>query len=204
MLDLSDQLASIGTQSIAQNSTDALDRIVGDWGAVQSCTITPDRATATSDGRHVSVEGDLVAIRHSGERIETRVLVSADDLDDPHCAPVIEPFVDGAKDAAENDSYAADQEYAWADWKDFESVVEQTKGLLSDQAVDLNVDEIADRFEDDDADEAIPSFLKDLDGELREHGLAVIMAEADSDSYGWRIGAPENIRKNETFGIDLD
>lgn len=207
-IQLADQLASIGTGSIAQNSTDALDRIVGDWGAVESCTITPDRATATSDGRHVSVEGDLIAIRHSGERIETRVLVSADDLDDPHCAPVIEPFVGGAKNAAENadeeDSCAADQEYAWADWKDFESVVEQTKRLLAELGSDVNVDEIADRFEDDDADEAIPSFLKDLDGELRQHGLAVIMADADGDSYGWRIGAPVNLLVGEHFGTDLD
>jgi 2-polyprenyl-6-methoxyphenol hydroxylase-like FAD-dependent oxidoreductase len=92
VLDLADQLASIGTRSIAQNSTDALDRIVGGWDAIESCSIRPDRATATSDGRNVSVEGDLVAVRHSGERVETRVLVSADDLDDPHCAPVIEPL----------------------------------------------------------------------------------------------------------------
>lgn len=91
MRDLADQLESLDAFAIARNTSDALDHIVGDWGAVDTCFIVADRSTATTHGRTSSVEGTLVAVRHSGREITTRVLVTAEGMDDPHCAPVIEP-----------------------------------------------------------------------------------------------------------------
>lgn len=97
---LAADLETIDAQAIAACSSDALDAVVGDWGAVDTCTIRADRSTLGCQGAGVSVEGDLTAVRHSGRRIETRVLVTWADPSDPHCAPVIEPYGEASQGAA--------------------------------------------------------------------------------------------------------
>lgn len=200
MLDLADQLASLSVQTVYQNSSDALDRIIGDWDKIESCTITPDRTTSTSDGRHVSVEADLVAVRYSGRRFEVRVLVSAEDLDDPHCAPVIEPYGPNASTASET----AHPDYATADWKDDESVLTQTQKMVDEAGVTIDCAKIMEDADEVSSAAAIPEFLKAVDRMLREHDLAVLLAPVGSDSYEWRIAPPGKAEEDETFAVDMD
>lgn len=97
---LANDLDTLDAQMIAACSSDVLDAVVGDWGAIDTCTIRADRSTLGCQGAGVSVEGDLTAVRHSGRRIETRVLVTWADPSDPHCAPVIEPYGEASQGAA--------------------------------------------------------------------------------------------------------
>lgn len=116
-----------------------------------------------------------------------------------------EQTIDATAKVDDQDDEDAGREYASADWKDPDNAVSATKGLLADLGIEIDCDAEIESIQEGcpDAAEELVDFLNAIHWLLVPMGKAIIVLDAESDAYEWRIGDPNDMDENESLAPDI-
>ncbi len=105
----------------------------------------------------------------------------------------------------DEDDEETGREYASADWKDPDGAVSATKTLLADLDIEIDCDAEIERIQEGCPNEVeeLVDFLNAVHWLLVPMGKAIIVLDAESDTYEWRIGDPNDMDENESLAPDI-